>query len=165
MLQNLLSDRFHLVAHHETREMLRYRLVVAKGGPKLSPPKKPPEYNNEEERKAAVENDIHARMEAMRRTPHPGGYRSWSNGNATVAKLAEMLSGNVDRPVTDDTGLDGSYSFSLEWSPHESAIPAENPLPSIFGAVQQQLGLKLQPEKGPVEFLIVDSAEKTPVAN
>ena len=67
--------------------------------------------------------------------------------------------------MTDDTGLDGSYSFSLEWSPDESAASVGNSLPSIFEAVQEQLGLRLVPEKGPVEFLVVEHAEKTPTAN
>jgi uncharacterized protein (TIGR03435 family) len=72
----------------------------------------------------------------------------------------------LDRPVTDDTGLEGWYSFQLEWSPDESGTdPGETSLPSIFVAVQQQLGLKLEPEKGPVEFLVIDGGEKTPVVN
>ena len=71
---------------------------------------------------------------------------------------------HVDRPVTDDTGLEGSYSFWVEFSPNESAT-ADASLPSIFVAVQQQLGLKLEPEKGPVEFLVIDRADKVPVAN
>jgi hypothetical protein len=77
-----------------------------------------------------------------------------------VARLAESISGYVDRPVTDDTGLEGTYSWSLEWSPGESAD-----MPSIFAALQEQLGLKLEPAKGPVEFLVIEHAEKTPVAN
>jgi uncharacterized protein (TIGR03435 family) len=165
MLQKLLADRFHLVLHRETREMSRYSLVVAKGGPKLSPPQKLPEYKDDEERKAAREKQAKAILEAMRRRPRTGPYRGLGPANTTMAKLAENLSGYLDRPVTDYTGLEGSYSFSLEWSPEESAAAVENSLPSIFAAVQEQLGLKLEPEKGPVEFLVIERAEKTPVAN
>lgn len=165
MLQTLLTDRFHLVLHRETREMSRYRLVVAKGGPKLSRARKLPEYKDDEERKAAMEKQTKANMEAMMRRPRSGPFRSLGQSSATMAKLAENLSRYVDRPVTDDTGLEGSYSFSLEWSPDESAPIGDSSLPSIFAAVQGQLGLKLEPEKGPVEFLVIERAEKRPVAN
>jgi uncharacterized protein (TIGR03435 family) len=165
MLQSLLAARFHLAVHRETREMSRYRLVVAKNGPKLSPAQKLPEYKDDEERKADMQKQAKANLEAMMRRPHSGPSRSFGQKSATLAKLAENLSGYVDRPVTDDTGLEGVYSFSLEFSPNESPGDAENSLPSIFVAVQEQLGLKLEPEKGPVEFLVIDRAEKTPVAN
>jgi uncharacterized protein (TIGR03435 family) len=165
MLQKLLADRFHLVLHRETREMSRYRLVVAKGGPKLSPAQKLPEYKDDEERKAAMEKQSKANLEAMMRRPRTGPSRRLSQASATMAKLAESLSGYVDRPVTDNTGLEGSYSFWLEWSPDESAAAVENSLPSIFAAVQEQLGLKLESEKGPVEFLVIERAERTPVMN
>jgi uncharacterized protein (TIGR03435 family) len=160
----LLADRFHLVSHRETREMSRYKLVIAKGGPKLSPAQKPPEYKDDEERKAAVEKQLNAKLEAMRRTPRAGSFRRFGS-SGTMANLAESLSTYVDRPVMDATGLEGSYSYSLEWSPDESSAAADNPLPSIFVALQEQLGLKLEPEKGPVEFLVIERAEKTPVVN
>lgn len=165
MLQKLLADRFHMVLHRETREMSRYKLVVAKGGPKLSPTQKLPEYKDDEDRKAAMERQAKANLEAMMRRPRTGPSRRLSQASATMAKLAESLSGYVDRPVTDHTGLEGSYSFWLEWSPDESAAAVENSLPSIFAAVQEQLGLKLEPEKGPVEFLVIERGEKTPVVN
>jgi uncharacterized protein (TIGR03435 family) len=165
MLQKLLTDRFHLVLHRETREMSRYRLVVGKGGPKLSPARQLPEYKDDAERKAAMEKQAKANMEAMMRRPRSGPFRRFSEASATMAKLAENLSGYVDRPVTDDTGLEGSYSYSLDWSPDESAAAGENSFPSIFTALQEQLGLKLEPEKGPVEFLVIERAERTPLAN
>jgi uncharacterized protein (TIGR03435 family) len=165
MLQKLLADRFHLVLHRETREISRYRLVVAKGGAKLSPAQNLPEYKDDEERKAAIEKQAKANMEAMMRRPHSGSFRGLRHASATMAKLAESLSGYVDRPVADYTGLEGAYSFSLEWSPDESAAAGGDSLPSIFAAVQEQLGLKLEPEKGPVEFLVIERAEKTPMVN
>jgi uncharacterized protein (TIGR03435 family) len=165
MLQKLLGDRFHLVLHRETREMTRYRLVIAKGGPKLSPAQKQPEYKDDEERKAASQKQAKAYLEAMMRRPHTGPFHSLSQPSGTMAKLAESLSWYLDRPVTDYTGLEGSYSYRLEWSPDEPAAAAENSLPSIIAAVQEQLGLKLEPEKGPVEVLVIERAEKTPVMN
>ena len=162
MLQNLLADRFRLVLHRETRQMGRYRLVVAKDGPKLSPPRKLPEYKDDDERIAAMK----ANMEARRRRPYSGASRGFGEASATMTKLAQDLAGYLDRPVTDDTDLEGWYSFQLEWSPDESGTdPGETSLPSIFVAVQQQLGLKLEPEKGSVEFLVIDGGEKTPVPN
>lgn len=166
MLQALLTDRFHLVVHRETRETPLYRLVVAKGGPKLSPARKPPaEYKDDEERKAALAQIMRANMQAMRRMPHSGSFRSLGQESATMATLAENLSAYADRPVIDGTGIEGVYSFSLEWSLDESAPAGDNSLPSIFGALQEQLGLKLEPGKGPLEFLVIDRAEKRPVEN
>ncbi len=165
MLQNLLADRFHLAVHRETKDMARYRLIVAKGGPKLSPPEKLPEYKDEEERRAAMQKQQKANMEALLRRPSRGPFRSFTQKNATTARLAQNLAGYVDRPVTDDTGLEGSYSFSLEWCPDEALAGGENTLPTIFVALQEQLGLKLEPEKGPVQFLVIDRADKVPVAN
>jgi uncharacterized protein (TIGR03435 family) len=142
--------------------MGRYRLVVAKDGPKLSPPRKLPEYKDDDERIAAMK----ANMEARRRRPYSGASRSFGEASATMTKLAQDLAGYLDRPVTDDTGLEGSYSFDLEWSPDESGTDAgETSLPSIFVAVQLQLGLKLEPEKGPVEFLVIDHIERVPTEN
>lgn len=162
MLQKLLADRFHLASHRETRQMPGYRLVVPKGGPKLSRERKEPEYKDDAERKAALSK----LMDAWKRKPHSGPSSSWfTYSSTTMAKLAEHLSANLERPVADNTGLEGSYSSSLEWSPDESAPAAGNPLPSILTALQEQLGLKLEPEKGPVEFLVIDRADKTPVAN
>ena len=160
MLQNLLSERFHLAVHRETKAMSRYRLIVAKGGPKLSPPL---EYKDDAERKAAWQQHVEAQMEAVRRGPRSVPSNGFTRLNSTMAELVETLSRHLDRPVTDDTGLEGSYSYSLEWSPGEST--PENALPSIFTALQQQLGLKLEPEKGPLEFLVIERAEKTPAPN
>jgi uncharacterized protein (TIGR03435 family) len=166
MLQNLLADRFRLVLHRETRQMARYRLVVAKDGPKLSPPRKLPEYKGDDERFAAMKADMEANREVRRRSPYSGASRGFREASATMTKLAQDLAGQLDRPVTDDTGLEGWYSFQLEWSPNELGTDAgETSLPSIFVALQQQLGLKLEPEKGPVEFLVIDRGEKTPLPN
>ena len=167
MLQSLLADRFRLLLHRETRQMARYRLLVAKDGPKLSPPRKLPEYKDDDEALAALKATMEARKEERRSRPYSGPSRGFGEASATMTKLAKDLAGFLDRPVTDDTGLEGLYSFHLEWSPDQTGTndPGETSLPSIFVAVQKQLGLKLEPEKGPVKFLVIDEGRKTPVAN
>jgi uncharacterized protein (TIGR03435 family) len=70
----------------------------------------------------------------------------------------------VDRPVIDQTGLKGRYDFTLEWTP-DNVPPGDATAPSLFTAVQEQLGLKLESRKAPVEIIIVDSAEKNPTEN
>jgi uncharacterized protein (TIGR03435 family) len=155
MLQKLLTGRFHLTLHRETRQMPGYRLLAAMGGPKLSPAAKPPEYKDDAERKAAMDQQM-ARTQAPARK-HSGPSSNLTDPSAAMAKLAEHLSANLEQPVTDNTGLKGSYSLSLEWLPDESAPAADNPL-------EEQLGLKLEPEK-PVEFRVIDRADKTPVEN
>jgi uncharacterized protein (TIGR03435 family) len=135
-LQALLAERFRLKFHRETKEGAVLSLVVAKSGPKL--------------------------------TEHTGGGASGigvssgsrkvdiSGTKATMARLAEYLSAQAGRPVIDNTGLKGEYDFRLEWSTEEASGSG----PSIFAALQEQLGLKLNATKGPVEFIVIDGAEK-----
>ncbi len=132
-LQSLLADRFKLSVHKGTMEMPVYDLVVAKGGPKLE---------------ASTNN-----------TGLMSGRGQFVCSDSSMDDLASMLSGAMDRMVLDQTKLTGGYKFTLKWTPDESANP--NPdLPGIFTAIQEQLGLKLVPAKGPVEMLIIDHVEK-----
>jgi uncharacterized protein (TIGR03435 family) len=136
-LQSLLADRFQFRAHKGTMEMPVYGLVVAKGGPKLE---------------ASTVN-----------TGFSTGRGQFICSDSSMDDLASLLSGPLDRMVIDQTKLTGSYKFTLKWTPDESPNP--NPdLPGIFTAIQEQLGLKLVPTKGPVEMLIIDHIEK-PSAN
>ncbi len=146
MVQALLADRFRLVAHLETRELPIYVLVVAKGGPKLG---------------------------AVRET---GSWVNTGNGRIevqmqnSVAVLAEALSQVAGREVVDKTGMTGRYHLMLQWTPDDAAAPspgngaAADARPSLFTALEEQLGLKLEPAKGPVEVLVIDHAEM-PSAN
>jgi uncharacterized protein (TIGR03435 family) len=149
MLQTLLADRFKLTVHRETREQAIYALVVGKGGPKLheSPGESTPDIQK------------------------TGGGFVYKNTPMSVLTL--ILSQSLGRTVVDKTGLSGRYDFSLEYARDRvgrgvlegrEPAPDTDGLPSIFTAVREQLGLKLEPEKGPVEFIIVDHAEK-PSAN
>jgi uncharacterized protein (TIGR03435 family) len=132
-LQSLLADRFQFRAHKGTMEMPVYGLVVAKGGPKLE---------------VSTSN-----------TGFSTGRGQFLCSDSSMDDLASLLSGVMDRMVLDQTRLTGDYKFSLRWTPEESPNP--NPdLPGIFTAIQEQLGLKLVPTKGPVEMLIIDHVER-----
>jgi uncharacterized protein (TIGR03435 family) len=81
-----------------------------------------------------------------------------------MAKFADFLTGQVGRPVVDRTGLTATYTFALYFTP-AGAVAADDTQPGIFAGLQEQLGLKLEPGRGPVEMLIVDRAEKVPTGN
>jgi len=152
MVQALLADRFKLRAHHETRELPIYELVIAKNGPQL---------------------------QVSEANPVPGdvttGRGQITGKNVGMYRLETALTRAVGRTVVDKTGLHGSYDFSLHWTPDDAdTSTSQSPSgaahgpdasgPSIFTATQEQLGLKLVPAKGPVEVLVVDHVEN-PSAN
>jgi uncharacterized protein (TIGR03435 family) len=141
MLQALLADRFALKVHKETRELPIYALVVAKGGPRFQPSKINGTTINNGNANITVTGSDH-----------------------TVALLAEQLSRTLGRVVVDKTGLDGRYELTLKWATDEAAPgtggAGADSGPSIFTAIQEQLGLKLESGKGPVPILVVDHLEK-----
>jgi uncharacterized protein (TIGR03435 family) len=145
MLQTLLADRFKLLLHRETRNQPVYALVVGKNGSKLQENK---EASGLPDRRRSGSGF------AFTRTP--------------IATLTLILSQEVGRTVVDKTGLTGSYDFTLQYARERmgrgdsdaGASTNPNDLPSIFTAVYEQLGLKLEPQEGPVEFIIVDYVEK-----
>ncbi|HXJ39327.1 MAG TPA: TIGR03435 family protein [Bryobacteraceae bacterium] len=149
MIQSLLRERFHLVIHKETQEAPVYALVIGKNGPKMK----------------ASAPEARGPMTQM-------GVGRLTVVQGEMADLARSLIGPLGRSVIDDTGIKGSYDLKLEWTPdsgppagppegaerREVSISADGPL--IFTAIQEQLGLKLEPRRGPVEFYIIDRAEK-----
>ena len=141
MLQTLLADRFQLKAHMEKKQMPVYALVVGKGGPKLKPPSEPDhELHGVNGRNQFVETD-----------------------SITMDELANDLYGSFipERPVIDRTGLTGAYKLRIEATP-EFRING-NPQPgdlSIFTAVQEQLGLKLEPSTALIDSLVIDAVQK-----
>ena len=139
MLQSLLEDRFKLAFHRETREQQIYELVSAKGGAKLT----------------LAKADESPGFEML-----PGRIHSMA---VPLEYLAGSLSYAMGRTVIDKTGLTGKYSYTVAYTP-DDAPPADTNGPSLFTALQEQLGLKLEPSKGPVEMLVIDHAEK-PDAN
>jgi uncharacterized protein (TIGR03435 family) len=149
MGQSLLADRFKLKAHFETREMPVYQLIVAKDGPKL---KEDPDASHAQ---AAV-NSFRFRATAL-----------------TMQNLIDLLQGEPDiggRVVVDKTGLSGRYDFNLKWTPLEAAAPSGGasgtaPSPdaegvSLFTAIEEQLGLRLVPTRGPGQVLVIDHIER-----
>ncbi len=141
MLRALLADRFKLAMHRESREMQAYVLTVAKGGSKLTKTVDPPG----------------PRM-------HMGGkgpLRTMTFQAAPTAYIARYLSIELHKEVVDRTGLPDSFDCKLEWTPDmgQGASTAAAG-PSIFTAIQEQLGLRLRMEKVPVDIYVVDSAER-----
>jgi uncharacterized protein (TIGR03435 family) len=155
LLQAMLADRFHLKLHHETRTLPLYNLVIAKSGFLLKPlpPFTPP---------PDVAKDSEAAKRPGIMTMGPGMFQATGVG---LAALADNLAEILEHTVVDKTGLTGEYDFKLKWHPEDSGPPAEgDPGISLFTAVQEQLGLKLESAKGPVDILVIDHAEQ-PAAN
>lgn len=171
MIRALLEERFSLVVHNEVREQPMYRLVLARRDGALGPGL----------RKLAI--DCHASMKAMtegQRMPMRdgrgpdctfGGPPGRLQGNAiTIDMLSRVLGRHVNRAVVNQTGLDGNFDVDLNFSPEfipppPGTAPGDVPAPasdapSIFTAVHEQLGLRLESTKGPVDVLIVDRAER-----
>src|SRR6266576_756202 len=159
MLQALLTDRFKLTIHRGTKELPIYALVIAKNGPKLQEAKAGDTYPNGFKNADGVGKPG---MMIFGRGQIPGkGLR--------LTALAQLLTEELDRTVVDKTGLTGKYDFTLKWTPDESqgamfkgpeSPPADISGPSIFTAIQEQLGLRVESKKGPVEILVVDHAER-----
>ena len=141
MMRSLLADRFALTTHRETRELPIYALVLAKNGPKF---------------KATSVN---------------GTSVSSDNGHLTIKSVAairalsQFLEDRLGRVVVDKTGVEGGYEFKLNWASDDLSAPKQGSFsntsegPSLFTALQEQLGLKLESQKGPVGVLVIDHAE------
>jgi uncharacterized protein (TIGR03435 family) len=140
LLQTLLADRFKLALHREAKPIEAYVLEVAKNGPKLE------KGDGQGAKTSNGRGDIAAT-------------------NATMDRFAEILSRQMDLPVVNHTNLDGVFNVKLQWTPEnarlaKAADTAALDGPSIFTAIQEQLGLRLHAEKAPVEVLVIDHAEK-----
>jgi uncharacterized protein (TIGR03435 family) len=152
MLQKLLEDRFQLKSHGETREGSVYDLVVSHAG-KLKPAASGECPSTFDAQTTGPPAD--APCGSLRNSPgHTKGYR------LTSAQLADSLSFFLQEPVLDKTGLPGNYDIELDWTPENIRMTpptsVETGPPSIFTAVQEQLGLRLIPAKGPVSMLVID---------
>jgi len=141
MLRSLLADRFRISVHRESKEISGYALLLGK---------KPPQPHS---------------------MPKEGGSQvNWSDGeltatNASLKQLADFFARQLGQPVEDSTGLMGVCDLKLEWTPEERGQDATKDAPSLFTAIQEQLGLKLQPRKVNVEVLVVDRVERIPTEN
>jgi uncharacterized protein (TIGR03435 family) len=140
-VQALLKDRFQLQLHRETRTAPIYSLAIAKGGIKLSATHSPQKGIN-------------------------AGQGTMLGEAASMTQLAYKLSRLLQRPVVNNTGLEGNFDFKLEWTPELGpSAPDGQPVdtsggPSIFSALQEQLGLRLEATKGPVDVLVIDHVDK-----
>lgn len=169
MLQSLLADRFQLALHRDTREMPVYALVVAKNGPKI---------------RQVSESDPNIVDLSKGPPPPPGSGRlrvtivrrgRLMAQSTDMAALADDLANFLGRTVVDKTGLAGSYDVKLEWVPDENQVamfqamgvpegfgapPSDWQGPSLVTALEEQLGLKLDSRKGPVEMFTIERLER-----
>jgi uncharacterized protein (TIGR03435 family) len=154
MLRKLLADRFQLTFHREPKELPVFAITVGKGGSKLKPSTAPPGTLPELINVIYPEDKggVHVMLPAR---------------NATIMQFAAMMQrGVLDRAVVDKTGLSGTYDFDLEWTPDESQFSGQLPRsvestkPSLFAAMQEQLGLRLEATRGPVQALVIDRVER-----
>ncbi len=158
MLQTLLAERFKLTLHTDQKVGPAYALVLGKTGPKLQPSE------------AALLTD-------QRCSPGQGdaGQKHVTCRHITMPMLAatlqEIASKDIDIPIVDQTGLPGAFDFSLDWTPAVrtaagvAAAPDSSTGPSLFDAVETQLGLRLENKKLPLPVIIIDRVERVPVVN
>ena len=159
LLRALLIDRFHLKAHIESKILPIYDLTVAKGVPKMHVA--PPQPRSEEDKPGYAKlGDLKERGSMMF---GPGHIQAHAY---KMSSLADNLGFIVERTVHDKTGLTGEYDIDLSWTPEDQLQEASDKAatgtdlkPSIYAAVQEQLGLKLVPSKGPVDTLVIDHLE------
>jgi len=161
MIRSLLVERCKMTVHQDTKEMSILSMVVAKNGPKL---------------KASAPPDMSASPAPSPNGPFQGirMRRGDLTGNAvSLSLLANTLSRQLGRTVVDNTGLTGVYDFELKWTPDENEgqmfnAPGSDTVqtagPTVFTAIQEQLGLKLESTKAPVAVWVIDHVEK-PSAN
>jgi len=184
MLQNLLADRFQLAVHHETRQHLSYKLVVAKNGPKFKEAGAPAEQDDDAPPRPSGSKpfEFDADGYPVFGPGDSGTKMSGSRGRMyepqmTMDRLAGFLAGNLHATITDATGLGGRYEISLAWvvgsrtaappsSGEEASLAETDSGPTLTQALQSQLGLRLvESSKVPIDLLVVDHAEKVPAGN
>jgi len=160
MLQKLLSRRFHVSLHRETKQMQAYELVVGKSGPKMME-----SLGGEVSQEASSSGNTLDAEGFPVLAKGQSGYAS-VNGRArmqvlqsTMDQLAGKLSNQLDTPVINATGLGGSYDYELHWDGTADGTP------SLFSAVESQLGLRLQAKKAAVMMVVIDHVDRTPTAN
>jgi uncharacterized protein (TIGR03435 family) len=153
MLRTLLEDRFQLQSHRETRELPGYALKVSKAGLKLTNAH-PEGCATWALKKASPSTQLDG-CEGMMVTPS-----LIANKRISMAWFTGVISNMLDRPVIDQTGYTGSFEVHLEFAPLNGDGSTDSTKPSLFTALQEQLGLKLESQKGPAEVLVIDHAGK-----
>jgi uncharacterized protein (TIGR03435 family) len=174
MMRALLAERFQLVVHNETRELPIYALVLARSDGKLGPEL----HKSDTDCNAVLAAGQRGRGLAPPPPSQPGerlpcgiriGMGTMTIGGAPLFQIANAIANFIGRTVVDKTGLAGNYDANLTWTPDQMpqrppGAPEPPPIdpngPSIFTAVQEQLGLKLDSQKGPVAVLVIDRVER-----
>jgi uncharacterized protein (TIGR03435 family) len=160
MLQSLLEERFKLRAHRETREQPIYTLVVARSDGRLGPRLKPSNIDCATAGTPASAPTFSPDAQcAGLFGVGPAGGRIISRGQP-LRRVTSALSMAVSRGVVDRTGFQGPFDVELEWSSDVGASATNSNTPNIFTALQEQLGLRLEPSRGPVEVLVIESVER-----
>jgi uncharacterized protein (TIGR03435 family) len=164
MMQAVLEDRFKLRIHRETRQGAVYELTLGKGAPRLKP------LQEGSCTPVTIGRPLPELTGDQRRCRNMANPRGVDFEGGTLAMFAGLLGMILDRPVIDKTGITDLFTIHLEFSPDEFTSPRSAAVapaavggpeaPGIFQAVQEQLGLKLVPAKGPVDFLVIDHIER-----
>jgi len=170
MLRHLLAERFALKVHYEAREQPAYALVLARGDGRLGPSLTPNATDcaalsaaNDAARAAGAAPVISLDPDTRPICGTRGGPGTITSGALTMEQLALQLARNVGRPVVNRTGLKGAFDWDLRWAPDHTSLDREaagTSGPSIFTALQEQLGLKLDATTAPIEVLVVDHVEQ-----
>jgi uncharacterized protein (TIGR03435 family) len=147
MLQPVLAERFELTVHRQTKEMQAYLLQVAKGGPKFH------------ESEAAGDFAVEPNKERMSVSVH----------RASISQLVDLLSRVLQTPIVDSTGLTARYDVTLDLSKYMQDMRPADGIPDVVGilmtGLQQELGLKLESKKMPIDLVVIDQARKIPESN
>ncbi len=149
MLRTLLEDRFKLAVHHDSKELPGFALVEAKGGFKLKP--------------------VEAAGGSSAKD-YGGRVRTLTVKHTSIPSIADLLARLLGETVVDKTGIEGVYDFEFKWTADDmdgstSSTSNGDPAPSLFTAVQETLGLRLQSQKVPVDIIVVDHVERVPAEN
>jgi uncharacterized protein (TIGR03435 family) len=165
MLQRLLVDRFTLAVTRETREMPVYALVLGRADGQLGPQLRRSDGRCEAARLAAARGGGPAPQPRVEGCSKRSGPANISNRGVPLAEVARDLVLYAGRVVVDRSGLSGTFDFDLQWTPDRPGAPESSPATdagSLFTAIQDQLGLKLEPSRAPVEVLVIEGAELPP---
>ena len=159
----LLADRFRLVAHTERRSLQTYALVMARPDGRLGPNLRPWTIDCEALRKSGelTAPPLPKTIEDFAIPPKcglRGGIGVYAGGGVSLDNFVRSLASDMGAPIVDHTGLSGLFEIALRWNPEPGS--GDPSLPSLFTAIQEQLGLKLEPRREPVEVLVVDRLER-----
>lgn len=167
MVQALLTDRFHLALHRETREIQAYSLVPAKNGPRLTPARPgicSPYDDSSWPLSRVPDLPVCGFQTRLRKSDNAAPVMILEGQGVPMSRVATVLGTLLDHQVTDETRVGGAWDFRLEYADDRLAPGSDGTAPSLFSALQEQIGLKLESRKRPVEVLIIDHAER-PAAN